>query len=60
MSLNLGGMGCWRSAPFRLEFLEDFPLRVVTNDLDVDETTKIKPLGSELRHVTGATRAMID
>ena len=44
-------------APLQLEFLKYFPLCVVADDFDVYETTKIKPLCSELRHsaiVTGA------
>ena len=32
---------------------------MVTDDLDVYETTKIKPLGSELRHVANATSALL-
>jgi hypothetical protein len=47
-----------RCTPFWLEFLENFPLCVVTDDLDVYETTKIKPLGSELGPVAKATRAV--
>jgi hypothetical protein len=31
---------------------------MVTNDLDVYEATKIKPLGSKLGHGANATRAM--
>jgi hypothetical protein len=46
-------------APFRLEFLEDFPLRVVADDFDVYETTNIKPLCSELRHIAIATGAIL-
>ena len=46
-------------APFHLEFLEYFPLRVVTDDFDVYETTKVKPLCSELRHSASATGAIL-
>ena len=47
--------GMVRFIPFRLELFEDFPLRMVPDDLNIYETTKIKPLGSELGHVANAT-----
>ena len=36
--------------PFRLELLEHFSLRVVPDDLDVDEAAEVEALGSELSH----------
>ena len=56
---DLGSFKDWRCAPFRLEFLEYFPLRVVTDDFDVYEATKIKPLRPELRHSAIATGAIL-
>jgi hypothetical protein len=53
------GLESCRCAPFWFEFLENFPLCVVTDNLDVYETTQIEPLGSELGHITNATRALI-
>jgi hypothetical protein len=32
---------------------------VVTDNLDVYETTQVEPLGSELGHIANATRALI-
>lgn len=39
-----------RNAPFCLKLLKDLPFGMITNDLDVDEASKIQALRSELRH----------
>lgn len=41
--------------PLRLILLEDLSLRVVSNDLDVDETAQIELLRPEHRHVGNET-----
>jgi hypothetical protein len=42
--------GRGRILPFRLVLSKDLPLRMVADDLDVDEASDIKLLGPEHRH----------
>jgi hypothetical protein len=53
------GRRCRRRIPFRLIFFENFALCMVTNDLNIYETTKIKPLSSELSHATNSDEGSI-